>query len=67
VGAIWPCHLLKSKTLRMAISVGKFIFVFSYSDQNTEYWVIDKCAAVIFFANVKTNKANLSQQMDYKV
>jgi hypothetical protein len=29
--------------------------------------VIDKCAAVIFFANVNTNKANLSQQMDYKV
>jgi hypothetical protein len=29
--------------------------------------VIDKCAAVIFFANVKTNKANISRQMDYKV
>jgi hypothetical protein len=29
--------------------------------------VTDKCAAVIFFANVNTNKANLSQQMDYKV
>jgi hypothetical protein len=29
--------------------------------------VIDKCAAVIFFANVNTNKANLSQQMEYKV
>jgi hypothetical protein len=29
--------------------------------------VIDKCAAVIFFANVNTNKANSSQQMDYKV
>jgi hypothetical protein len=29
--------------------------------------VIDKCAAVIFFANVNTNKANLSQQMYYKV
>jgi hypothetical protein len=29
--------------------------------------VIDKCAAVIFFANVNTNKANLSQQIDYKV
>jgi hypothetical protein len=32
-----------------------------------EYWVIDKCAAVIFFANVNTNQAHLSQQMDYKV
>jgi hypothetical protein len=29
--------------------------------------VIDKCATVIFFANVNTNKANSSQQMDYKV
>jgi hypothetical protein len=31
--------------------------------------VIDKCAAVIFFANVNTNKenSNSSQQMDYKV
>jgi hypothetical protein len=29
--------------------------------------VIDKCAAVIFFANVNTTKANSSQQMDYKV
>jgi hypothetical protein len=29
--------------------------------------VVDKCAAVIFFADVNTNKANLSQQMDYKV
>jgi hypothetical protein len=29
--------------------------------------VIDKCAAVIFFANVNTNKANLSPQMDCKV
>jgi hypothetical protein len=29
--------------------------------------VIDKCAAVIFFANVNTNKANSSRQMDYKV
>jgi hypothetical protein len=29
--------------------------------------VIDKCAAVILFANVNTNKANLSQQMDYEV
>jgi hypothetical protein len=29
--------------------------------------VIDKFAAVIFFANVNTNKANVSQQMDYKV
>jgi hypothetical protein len=29
--------------------------------------VIDKCAAVIFFVNVNTNEANLSQQMDYKV
>jgi hypothetical protein len=29
--------------------------------------VIDKCAAVIFFVNVNTNKANSSQQMDYKV
>jgi hypothetical protein len=29
--------------------------------------VIDKCAAVIFFANVNTNKVNSSQQMDYKV
>jgi hypothetical protein len=29
--------------------------------------VIDKCAAVIFFVNVNTNKANLSQQTDYKV
>jgi hypothetical protein len=29
--------------------------------------VIDKCAAVIFFANVNTNKANSSQQMDYNV
>jgi hypothetical protein len=29
--------------------------------------VIDKCAAVIFFANVNTNKANSSHQMDYKV
>jgi hypothetical protein len=29
--------------------------------------MIDKCAAVIFFANVNTNKANSSQQMDYKV
>jgi hypothetical protein len=29
--------------------------------------VIDKCEAVIFFANVNTNKANSSQQMDYKV
>jgi hypothetical protein len=29
--------------------------------------VIDKCAAVIFFANVNTNKANSSQQMVYKV
>jgi hypothetical protein len=28
--------------------------------------VIDKCAAVIFFANVRTNKAN-SSQTDYKV
>jgi hypothetical protein len=29
--------------------------------------VIDKCAAVIFFANVNTNKTNSSQQVDYKV
>jgi hypothetical protein len=29
--------------------------------------VTDKCAAVIFFANVNTNKENSSQQMDYKV
>jgi hypothetical protein len=29
--------------------------------------VIDKCATVIFFANVNTNKANSSQQMEYKV
>jgi hypothetical protein len=29
--------------------------------------MIDKCAAVIFFAKVNTNKANSSQQMDYKV
>jgi hypothetical protein len=29
--------------------------------------VIDNCAAVIFFANVNTNKANSSHQMDYKV
>jgi hypothetical protein len=29
--------------------------------------VLDKCGAVIFFANVNTNKANSSQQMDYKV
>jgi hypothetical protein len=29
--------------------------------------VIDKSAAVIFFANVNANKANSSQQMDYKV
>jgi hypothetical protein len=29
--------------------------------------VIDKCAAVVFLANVNTNKANSSQQMDYKV
>jgi hypothetical protein len=29
--------------------------------------MIDKCAAVIFFANVNTNKANSSRQMDYKV
>jgi hypothetical protein len=29
--------------------------------------VIDKCAAVIFFANVNTNKANSSQQIAYKV
>jgi hypothetical protein len=29
--------------------------------------VIDKCAAVIFFVNVNTNKANSAQQMDYKV
>jgi hypothetical protein len=28
--------------------------------------VIDKYAAAIFFANVNTNKANSSQQMDYK-
>jgi hypothetical protein len=28
--------------------------------------VTDKCAAVIFVANVNTNKANSSQQMDYK-
>jgi hypothetical protein len=32
-----------------------------------EYRAIDKCVAVIFIANVNTNKANLSQQMDYKV
>jgi hypothetical protein len=32
-----------------------------------EYQVIDKCAAVIFFANMNTNKANSSQQVDYKV
>jgi hypothetical protein len=29
--------------------------------------VIDKCTAVIFFANVNTDKANSSQQMDCKV
>jgi hypothetical protein len=29
--------------------------------------VTDKNEAVIFFANVNTNKANSSQQMDYKV
>jgi hypothetical protein len=29
--------------------------------------VIDKCVALIFFVNVNTNKANSSQQMDYKV
>jgi hypothetical protein len=29
--------------------------------------MIDKCAAVIFFAKVNTNKANSSQRMDYKV
>jgi hypothetical protein len=32
-----------------------------------EYRVIDKRAAVIFFANVDTNKANSSQQMDCEV
>jgi hypothetical protein len=26
-----------------------------------------KCAAVIFFSNVNANKANSSQQMDYKI
>jgi hypothetical protein len=29
--------------------------------------VTDKCAAGIFFAKVNTNRANSSQQMDYKV
>jgi hypothetical protein len=29
--------------------------------------VTDKCVALIFFANVNKNKANSSQQMDYKV
>jgi hypothetical protein len=29
--------------------------------------MIYKCAAVIFFVNVNRNKANSSQQMDYKV
>jgi hypothetical protein len=29
--------------------------------------VIDKCAAVIFFVSVNTNKGNSSQQMGYKV
>jgi hypothetical protein len=29
--------------------------------------VVDKCAAVIFFLDVNTNKSNSSQQMDYKV
>jgi hypothetical protein len=29
--------------------------------------VIDKCAVVIFFVNVNTNKANSSKQVDYKV
>jgi hypothetical protein len=29
--------------------------------------VIHKCAAVIFFAKVNTNKANSSQQMDYEI
>jgi hypothetical protein len=29
--------------------------------------VIDKCAAVIFFAKVNTNRANSSQQINYKV
>jgi hypothetical protein len=29
--------------------------------------VTDKCATVIFFANVNTNKANSSQQMDYEI
>jgi hypothetical protein len=29
--------------------------------------VTDKCAAVIVFANMNTNKANSSQQIDYKV
>jgi hypothetical protein len=29
--------------------------------------MIDKCAAVIFFANVNTNKENSSHEMDYKV
>jgi hypothetical protein len=32
-----------------------------------KYRVTDKCAAVIFFANVNTNKANSSQQIDYEV
>jgi hypothetical protein len=32
-----------------------------------EYRVIDKCAVVIFFGNVNTNKANSSPKMDYKV
>jgi hypothetical protein len=35
--------------------------------EKLEYRVIDKCAAAIFFANVNTNKANSSHQMDYKV
>jgi hypothetical protein len=29
--------------------------------------VIDKCAAVIFFVKVNTDRANSSEQMDYKV
>jgi hypothetical protein len=32
-----------------------------------EYRGVDKCAAVIFFVNVNTNKANSSHQMDDKV
>jgi hypothetical protein len=47
----------------IAISAAETTSVISYSDE-TQYWVIGKCAAMIFSMNVNTNKLNSLQEME---